>query len=466
MVARLHRNLNHPTNVDLKKILTEKNASQAVVNAVDRHHCPTCARLAPPPQSTKSTLRTSLRFNDRLLADTIWLQVAGRPVPVVTMLDAATKYMAARVIRRETTTEFIRSVQRGWIKIFGTPFSIHVDSHRAWGSEEFREFVTDNDISLTITPGEAHNRLAQLERRHHVLRQAVEHYMTEKGSDTLEALAEALIYVIPRMNATVGIGGFSPTQWVLGYQPRLPGSLLEEGLNYSHLSPTEAFQAKLDSRSLAAASVIKADNDHRLRRALLRQHRGDPPPLHVGQRCYYWREAAGVGPRIRWKGPATVVLIESDAQQRPNVYWLIHGSALIRAAPEHVRPDFEHATLAAAPPSLHQLVQDVQNRGTTTFSDLVRTHRKRPRSDFDFNTDDELDEPDHMETDADSRLPGPALPPPFSGVPPPPLAPVAHPPVVPPVLPLTPSSEPEPEATPPPGSSAGPADAVSTDAFP
>ena len=370
------------------------------------------------------------------------------------MLDAATKYMAARVIRRETTTEFIRSVQRGWIKIFGTPFSIHVDSHRAWGSEEFRDFVTDNDISLTITPGEAHNRLAQLERRHHVLCRAVEHYMTEKGSDTLEALAEALIYVIPRMNATVGIGGFSPTQWVLGYQPRLPGSLLEEGLNYSHLSPTEAFQAKLNSRSLAAASVIKADNDHRLRRALLRQHRGDPPPLHVGQRCYYWREAAGVGPRIRWKGPATVVLIESDAQQRPNVYWLIHGSALIRAAPEHVRPDFEHATLAAA---------------LTTFSDLVRTHRKRPRSDFDFNTDDELDEPDHMETDADSRLPGPALPPPFSGVPPalvPPLAPVAHPPVVPPVLPLTPSSEPEPEATPPPGSSAGPADAVSTDAFP
>ena len=94
-----------------------------------------------------------------------------------------------------------------------------------------------------------------------------------------------------------------------------------------------------------------------------------------------------------WKGPTTVVLVKGDPQQKPTVYWLIHGSALIRAAPEHVRPDPESAALATSPRSLHELVQDVQNRGTTIYSDLIRTNRKRPRSDADLLTDDEAVSP-------------------------------------------------------------------------
>ena len=272
------------------------------------------------------------------------------------MLDAATKFLAARLIKRETTQDFVQAVERGWIRMFGPPSSLHVDSHRAWGSEAFTDYTTDHDIQLVMSPGEAHNRLAQLERRHHVLRRAVEIYMADKQQDTMACLKEALIYVIPQINATLSVGGFSPTQWVLGYQPHLPGSLLDNHTNIAHLSPGESFQQTLQSRSQAAASVLRADSDLRLRRALLRQHRGEPPALHVGR----------VGPRVRWKGPATVVLIEADASGKPNVYWLVHGTALLRAAPEHVRPDVESDTLALDAPSLHSLVQGVQNRGTTT----------------------------------------------------------------------------------------------------
>ena len=452
IVARLHRNLNHPSKGDLRKILIEKGASETVVKAADDYNCPTCHRLSPPPQTSKSTLRSMYQFNERLLADTIWLQVQGRPIPVVTMLDAATRYMSTRVIRRETTEEFIQAIQRGWIKTFGPPLALHVDSHRAWGSDEFRDFVTTNDIALTISPGEAHNRLAQLERRHQVLRKAVEYYMADKNLDSMSGLAEALIYVVPQINATLGVGGFSPTQWVLGYQPRIPGSLLDDSLNYSHLAPSEAFQAKLASRTTAASSVLKADNDQRLRRALLRQHRGDPLPLHVGQRCFYWREAAGVGPRVRWKGPAVVVLVENDPQSRPSVYWLVHGSALLRAAPEHVRPDFEQETLAANTPALHDLLQTVQNRGTTTFSDLIRTTRKRPRAVAELLTDDEAVEADDVEVDvADSRSTWP-LPPVAA-----PMAPVAPSPTAPPSPPAPLPDEPEPEVLSPSGLTAGPA---------
>ena len=158
-----------------------------------------------------------------------------------------------------------------------------------------------------ISPGEAHERLAQLERRHQVLRRGVELYLEDNPPTGPESLVEALCFVVPQLNQSLSVGGFSPTQWVLGYQPNIPGSLLDSDVNYSHLDPT--FQHKMQCRARAATAVVTADNDLRLRRALRRQHRGNPPQMLVGQKCFYGREAAGTGPRIRWKACCTLRLL-------------------------------------------------------------------------------------------------------------------------------------------------------------
>ena len=38
-------------------------------------------------------------------------------------------------------------------------------------------------------------------------------------------IRQALCYVLPQVNATPSVGGFSPTQWLLGKQITLPGEL-------------------------------------------------------------------------------------------------------------------------------------------------------------------------------------------------------------------------------------------------
>ena len=91
---------------------------------------------------------------------------------------------------------------------------------------------------------------------------------------------------------------------------------------------------------------------------------------------------------------------ETDGSGKPNVYWLV------------VRPDIESDTLASDAPNLHSLAQGVQNRGTTTCTDLLRTHHnKRPRVEDD--SDDEIFEPDQLPPpappDAALPLPRPAL---------------------------------------------------------
>ena len=77
-------------------ISRRSSRTTVVIKAVNDDTCPTSARLAPPPQATKLALRSNFVFNERVLADTIWLQVKGRPVPVISTLDAATKFLAAR----------------------------------------------------------------------------------------------------------------------------------------------------------------------------------------------------------------------------------------------------------------------------------------------------------------------------------------------------------------------------------
>ena len=49
---------------------------------------------------------------------------------------------------------------------------------------------------------------------------------------------------------------------------------MDHDLTTAQLTPSEAMEQKLHLQKQAAIAVIEADNDARLRRALLRQHQG------------------------------------------------------------------------------------------------------------------------------------------------------------------------------------------------
>ena len=82
----------------------------------------------------------------------------------------------------------------------------------------------------------------------------------------------------------------------------------------------------LEKRATAKVAIVKADADRRLRRALLRRYAGSNTLLEPGQSCYYWRDARQADlVKIRWLGPATVILREDDPTSgRPHLYWIAH----------------------------------------------------------------------------------------------------------------------------------------------
>ena len=163
--------------------------------------CVQCvSQLAAPAQAPKSALRSANRLNERLLADTMWVTLpGGKTVPVLSMMDAATRYLVARPLGTESSDQFLRALERGWIKLFGAPAALQVDAHPSWCSAAVRDWATQHSIELLISPGEAHNRLAQVERRHQVLRRAIDVFLASAPA-FLSLTARCLFKVFPQLN--------------------------------------------------------------------------------------------------------------------------------------------------------------------------------------------------------------------------------------------------------------------------
>ena len=215
--------------------------------------------------------------------------------------------------------------------------------------------------------------------------------MDDMKLSSINGLREALAYTLPQINSNPSVAGYSPSQWVIGYQPSFPGDLLAEGLNPCHLDGSLSFEQQLEKRSAAKQALNKADADRRLRRALLRRYAGTNVVLEPGQTCFYWRDARhGDLVKIRWMGPAKVILREDDDSGKPSLYWISHGTQLLRCAPHHVRSDFRSAdTVVGGLVEARRAVAELKSRGVTRFLDLNRVNK---RSIEDVDEDEEADE--------------------------------------------------------------------------
>ena len=143
-------------------------------------------------------------------------------------------------------------------------------------------------------------------------------------------------------------------------------------------------------RNAAKSALQRADTDHRLRRALLRRYAGANIRLAVGQTCFYWRDAQQADlVKIRWRGPAKVLMVEDDEQGNASIYWICHKTQLLRCAPHHCRPDFRQITNNVVDNLLEakEVLRQVKSRGVTRFLDLNRLNRQYID---DINEDEEM----------------------------------------------------------------------------
>ena len=119
----------------------------------------------------------------------------------------------------------------------------------------------------------------------------------------------------------------------------------------------------------AAKAFIHIDSDAKLRRAFNQKFSEMQEELVIGQQVWFWRKNLRRFHKSGWRGPARIVAIEE--QQDVNVYWLCHGTSLVRCGARQVRPlveDIDMPVVVDRKAALRDL-QDLKARSTTQFKD-------------------------------------------------------------------------------------------------
>ena len=244
-VQRLHRNLGHPTPQALVDLLTARGASDAVLAVAKQYVCLSCSKHCKPNQVAPSSVHIVSEFNAEVQSDAFYIKIGSTKLAVLSMVDVGTRYMAAHLLKKEDSEEYILALEKAWVKHFGVPDVLVTDEGRPWLSSQFECWTSAQGITHKVAPGEAHERLALVERRHAILRRAVEVYLDDLGSNTSADVKEALRHVVPQVNAQPVVAGFSPTQWLLGKQPAVPGELLGDAVAAPHLGGNVDFEEML-----------------------------------------------------------------------------------------------------------------------------------------------------------------------------------------------------------------------------
>ena len=171
MVQRLHRNLGHPTTEQLLLLLESRGASHQVLQAARDFKCVSCQRYRKPDSAAPSAIPSAKDVNQQVQADILWIKDKESKYPILSIVDVGTRFQAASLVRGEAAEYLIGALEKCWLRHFGAPRQLHTEGRGSLG-EQFQNWSTDRMIEHLVAPGEAHERLGLVERRHTILRKA------------------------------------------------------------------------------------------------------------------------------------------------------------------------------------------------------------------------------------------------------------------------------------------------------
>ena len=272
-----------------------------------------------------ATLYKAPHFNHTLSVDTFHLQWKGEKKKVLCMMDEFSRYEVDCEIKEETAAMEIALMESTWMRNFGYPKRFRTDASGPHQGEEFADWTSRHGMQLELIPRGAHHRLGILERNHAIRRKQLEVLLSEEPDITLD---EALQITSHQRNRLSSIQGSSPAMIAFGYVPSEGGNADDPGPEAFGDDSTQARANKL--REAAAVAFHKANADMAVRAGIL--HR-----LTVGQYCFYWKPSANKLDPYRWRGPCTVVAVEQAEDRNSSIYWIVHGSSLVRCLRQQLR---------------------------------------------------------------------------------------------------------------------------------
>ncbi len=359
-VRRLHENTGHRSNRRLARALNLAGAPAEVVWAAKHHQCDICKEKRGPKARRPVSLPTPKECSDQVHIDLVEMYDASEAKHmVVHMTDHATRFQLAEVLPDKSTKSVVSFIKRRWMPIFGPPKVLVADQGREFVSWEMEEFCASASILLWHAAVQAPWQNGVAEKSGGILKTIVNALVTAHSIQGHEEMQDAVGEALSAYNGDINEVGVSPSQAVIGRQPRQVGDVLggsiQSRLAEHGLSETPGPLARqLALRETAKIAITRLHFSRGLRRAELARSRSStvieaPKP---GDICYFYRMSkynSRTGPSKkklslrRWHGPALVVALEGSS----NAFLSFKGQ-LTKCSLEHVRPASTMEQIAAS----------------------------------------------------------------------------------------------------------------------
>eukprot|EP00435_Cladocopium_sp_Y103_P050118 s180_g15.t1 len=374
ILLKLHKNLGHPHNNDLVRLLRHGNASDTAIKLARSLTCPFCQARQQPAPANPGKVSSVSEFNQRVGLDVKYLPGwrHNQKVPALNIVDHATSFQFMVPFFEVETSHVLRKLYlEKWVQWAGPPKEVILDPARTNLGQAMVNPTELEGTHVHVTAAGAHWQLGKTEVHggwfNRVLTKVLAEREPQSKEDWLECVMQSHV-----KNQMIQNYGFTPSQRVFGRNPEMPGDLMNEPVNV--VSGTASLQdqavAKAQAVRLAARKAVLALQDDKiLKRALLARPRRDRP-FASGDVVAYWRDqkwSQGVlSQGGKWYGSGVVIGLIGR-----NVI-IAHRNHIIRCAPEQVRlATSEEKTLIETPGTELLGIKDMIESGTFRSSQYV-----------------------------------------------------------------------------------------------
>ena len=284
-----------------------------LIEEVERS-CDICCKYKRPPSKSVVCFALSKELNESVAMDIKYWENHL----VFHLVDHATRFSSAAIIRSKHKDSIISKVFQIWIFIFGPPKQILTDYGGEFTSDDFREI--GEKLSTTIKTTAAERPWSNgINERHN----AIMGNMAEKiHNETKCTMDIAIASAVSSKNAFANVHGYSPNQLVFGYNPNFPCVLTNKLPAMESKTSSEIVFEHVTALHCARKAFLESEASERLNRAIKRQTRSSMSLVFQTETVYSKRDGSH-----EWKGPGKVVGTDSQT------VLIKHGSIYMREHP-------------------------------------------------------------------------------------------------------------------------------------
>ena len=338
-VRRLHRQFGHVPRQAMIHLLRAARVRSEFIDAVKLHRCTACEETSRKKPTHKTALPHNYTFNQSLGIDVFEIVDAGGSKFQVLKVDLGMTFQLCEIVRsgqgQPSSSECLKALQKRWFSWSGHPVNLMCD-RGLHNRGVLSKYMDDHGIQVHHSPLKAPENLGRVERHGGIAKALFRKVSKETQPLGREQVESVLQEVLMVKNNASRVGGFSPSQWVLGKAPRSdPSPLSEEcfaelGALEAQHNPESIFALQHLARQEAQKAFVYLDCSKRVQRAMTKNTSPFPRDFEVGDLVTFRRDNQRGG--TRWSPTSRVIGHEGERN-----LWLLCGNVPVLVASQNVK---------------------------------------------------------------------------------------------------------------------------------